>query len=140
MRELRVMHIAAAPCEQPEHPYDFALTADQGYVQVAAAAGSKSTLEGVYDALAFGIGRVGWVLPQNGRVADGAVDDPPARLQRCAGGFGAGADADNLHAQGPLPQRPAVRGPESPDLAPALDIANTVTPCGGGRGRIWFGA
>ena len=130
MRDLRVYATSLQRLlNNPIHPYDFRkLTAEfkDTLDKYAAAAGSEVDFGACYDALADLNGALDGFYAQTDGLANGAVDDPAVRA--CNDALLALARElvpINYTRKGRFRNEPAVRVPELPDLAPALDIANT---------------
>ena len=128
MRDLRVYATALQRLlNNPLHPYDFrALTAEfKGTLdKYAAAAGDEVNFAPAYDALADLDDALADLHAAAASLAGGAVDDAGARA--CNDALLALARElvpINFTRQGRFRTEPAMRVPELPDLAPALDIA-----------------
>ena len=128
MRDLRVYATALQRLlNNPLHPYDFrALTAEfKGTLdKYAAAAGDEANFTPAYDALADLDDALADLHEAAASLAGGAVDDAGARA--CNDALLALARElvpINFTRQGRFRTEPAMRVPELPDLAPALDIA-----------------
>ena len=128
MRDLRVYATSLQRLlNNPLHPYDFRrLTAEfkDTLDKYAAAAGDDADFAPCYDALADLNGALDELYMQTASLANRAVDDPAARAYNDALlALARELVTINYTRQGRFRTEPAVRVPELPDLAPALDIA-----------------
>ena len=128
MRDLRVYAVSLQRLlNNPLHPYDFRqLTAEfnQTLDTYAAAAGDNADFGPAYAALSDLNGALDGFYAAADDLADAAVDDPRVRAYNDALlGMGRELILINYTRMGRFRNEPAVRVPELPDLAPALDMA-----------------
>ncbi len=129
MRDLRVYATALQRLlNNPLHPYNFRnLTAEfKGTLDTyAAAAGADADFGPAYDALADLNDALDGLYAESAGLADAAVDDPRVRAYNDALlGMARELVLINYTRQGRFRNEPAVRVPELPDLAPAMDLAD----------------
>ena len=130
MRDLRVYATALQRLiNNPLHPYNFRnLTAElKGTLDTyAAAAGADADFAPAYDALADLNDALDGLYAESAGLADAAVDDPRVRAHNDALlGMARELVLINYTRQGRFRNEPAVRVPQLPDLAPAMDLANS---------------
>ena len=130
MRDLRVYATSLQRLlNNPLHPFDFRdLTAEfkDTLDKYAAAAGDDVNFAPAYEALADLNGALDGLYAETAGLADAAVDDPRVRAYNDALlGMARELVLINYTRQGRFRNEPAVRVPQLPDLAPAMDLANT---------------
>ncbi len=128
MRDLRVYATALQRLlNNPLHPYDFRDLAAEFKATLdkyAAAAGADADFGPAYSALADLNDALGALYAESAGLADAAVDDPRVRAYNDALlGMARELVLINYTRKGRFRNEPAVRVPELPDLAPALDLA-----------------
>lgn len=128
MRDLRVYAASLQRLlNNPLHPYDFrALTAEfKGTLDsYAAAAGDEADFSPAYAALADLNGALDALYAAAAGLANRAVDDPAARAYNDALlALARELVLINFTRKGRFRNEPAVRVPQLPDLAPALELA-----------------
>jgi len=128
LRDLRVYATSLQRLlNNPLHPFDFrALTAEFGQTleRYAAAAGDEVDFGPAYAALADLGAALDDFYGSAADLADRPLDDPGLRAYNDALlGLGRELVPINFTRQGRFRNEPAVRVPELPDLAPALDLA-----------------
>ena len=128
MRDLRVYTTALQRLiNNPLHPYDFRdlsaeLTATLD--KYATAAGADADFGPAYEALADLNSALDALYAESAGLADAAVDDPRVRAYNDALlGMARELVLINYTRKGRFRNEPAVRVPQLPDLAPALDLA-----------------
>ena len=129
MRDLRVYATSLQRLlNNPLHPYDFRkLTAEFRHTldTYAAAAGEEVDFGPCYDALADLNGALDEFYTRSAALTNGAVDDGSVRAYNDALlALARELVPINFTRRGRFRNEPAVRVPELPDLAPALDIAS----------------
>ncbi len=129
MRDLRVYATALQRLvNNPLHPYDFrALTAEFKATldKYAAAAGADADFAPAYDALADLNDALDGLYAASAGLADAEVGDARVRAYNDALlGMARELVLINYTRKGRFRNEPAVRVPELPDLAPALDLAD----------------
>ncbi|MCY3781889.1 MAG: M28 family peptidase [Chloroflexi bacterium] len=129
MRDLRVYAASLQRLlNNPLHPYDFrALTAEfkETLDRYSAAAGADADFAPAYDALADLNSALADLHGAAADLADGEVGDASARAYNDALlALARELVPINFTRQGRFRTEPAMRVPELPDLAPALDIAD----------------
>ena len=128
MRDLRVYATSLQRLlNNPLHPFDFRnLTAEfkETLDNYAAAAGDDANFAPAYNALADLNGALDGLYAETAGLADAAVDDPRVRAFNDALlGMARELILINYTRQGRFRNEPAVRVPQLPDLAPAMDLA-----------------
>ena len=128
MRDLRVYAAALQRLlNNPLHPYDFRnLTAEfkETLDTYAEAAGTDADFGPAYAALADLNAALDGLHAQSAALADSAVDDPSVRAYNDAMlAMARELVLINFTRQGRFRNEPAVRVPQLPDLAPAMDLA-----------------
>ena len=128
MRDLRVYATALQRLlNNPLHPYDFRDLAAEFKATLdkyAAAAGDDADFGPAYEALADLNDALNALYAESAGLADAAVDDPRVRAYNDALlGMARELVLINYTRKGRFRNEPAVRVPELPDLAPALDLA-----------------
>ncbi len=128
MRDLRVYATALQRLlNNPLHPYDFRDLAAEFKATLdkyAAAAGDDADFGPAYEALADLNDALDALYAESAGLADAAVDDPRVRAYNDALlGMARELVLINYTRKGRFRNEPAVRVPELPDLAPALDLA-----------------
>ena len=128
MRDLRVYVTSLQRLlNNPLHPYDFRnLTSEfkDTLDRYAAAAGDEADFNPAYAALSDLNAALDGLYAAASDLSDAAVDDPGVRAYNDALlGIGRELVLVNFTRKGRFRNEPAVRVPELPDLAPAMDLA-----------------
>ncbi|NDJ62286.1 MAG: M28 family peptidase [Chloroflexi bacterium] len=130
MRDLRVYTAALQRViNNPLHPFDFRRLADEFEATLnrySSAAGADVDFSAAYDALKLLRAALDDLYSKSAALSEKPVTDPGVRAYNDAIlTLGRELVLINYTRQGRFRTEPAVRVPELPDLAPALDLANT---------------